>query len=200
MRLSRAFFERETPKVARDLIGCRIVRVVEGETLSGFIVETEAYRGARDPASHAYRGRTPRNEVMYGEAGHAYVYFVYGFHYCLNVTTEPVGRPGAVLIRAMEPEEGAQTMARNRGGRDVEHVADGPGKLTQALRIDRKLNGEDLVTSGRLFLNEGRAELHVAAGPRVGVRDGQNFRWRFYASDNPFVSHVNRASKRGTHN
>jgi DNA-3-methyladenine glycosylase len=114
-RIGRKFFERYTPRVAREILGFELVRIVEGKRLSGIIVEAEAYRGNRDPASHAYMGRTKRNEVMFGEAGHAYVYFTYGFHHLLNITTESPGTPGAVLIRALEPREGVGEMARNRG-------------------------------------------------------------------------------------
>ena len=166
-----------------DLLGCRLVRVMHGKRLSGIIVETEAYRGARDPASHAYKGRTARNSVMFGEAGHSYVYLTYGFHHCLNVTTEPAGKPGAVLIRAIESTEGAEEMVRNRGLTTREHVADGPGKLTQALRIDRSLNDEDLVTSGRLFLEEGTRDGEVGKSSRVGINKGTEREWRFFVEE-----------------
>ena len=187
-RLRRSFYERYTPTVARDLLGCRLVRVMHGKRLSGIIVETEAYRGARDPASHAYKGRTARNSVMFGEAGHAYIYFTYGFHHCLNLTTEPAGNPGAVLIRGIEPTEGAEEMVRNRGKTIQEHVADGPGRLTQALRIDRSLNDEDLVTSKRLFLEEGKRDGEVGKSSRVGINRGTGRKWRFFLRGNESVS------------
>ncbi|MDG6983228.1 MAG: DNA-3-methyladenine glycosylase [Nitrososphaerota archaeon] len=187
-RLSRRFFERYTPDVARDLVGCRLVRVLEGRRLSGTIVETEAYRGARDPASHAYRGRTPRNGVMFGPAGHAYVYFTMGMHYCLNATTEPEGTPAAVLLRAVEPLEGVGAMAVNRGVSDLRRLAAGPGNLTKALAVDGALNGEDMVKSGRLFFEERTSSGPVGASARVGVSAGQNRRWRFYLDGSPFVS------------
>jgi DNA-3-methyladenine glycosylase len=171
-RLARRFFEGYTPKVARALLGTVLVRVADSERLAGIIVETEAYRGARDPASHAYRGRTRRNDVMFGEGGHAYVYFSYGSHWCLNVTTEPAGRAGAVLVRAIEPMEGLEKMLRNRGLESDEHLTDGPGKLTQALKIDSALSGEDLVTSDRLFLEEGERVEGVQAESRG--RSGSN--------------------------
>jgi DNA-3-methyladenine glycosylase len=199
-RLTRAFFERYTPKVARALLGTVLVRVVDGERLSGMVVETEAYRGAKDPASHAYRGMTKRNGVMFGEGGHAYVYFSYGFHWCLNVTTEPAGRAGAVLVRAIEPVEGLKKMLRNRGLLSDERVTDGPGKLTRALEIDSSLNGEDLVTSDRLFLESGDRMEEVGSGPRVGVRQGLEFNWRFFAKGNRFVSKARPSIQRGTHN
>jgi DNA-3-methyladenine glycosylase len=199
-RLQRSFFEVYTPKVARSLLGALLVRVVDGERLSGRVVETEAYRGASDPASHAYRGETPRNSVMFGESGHAYVYFTMGMHHCLNLTTEPVGTPGAVLIRAMEPVEGLKTMLKTRGVNSAEAVASGPGKLTQALRIDRSLNGEDVVTSRRLFLEEGKEFSDIGTSQRIGISRGRAQRWRFFARGNLFVSRARPPSFGRTHN
>jgi DNA-3-methyladenine glycosylase len=199
-RLTRRFFDEYTPSVAKALLGTVLVRVVDGERLSGTIVETEAYRGARDPASHAYGGRTKRNAVMLGEGGHAYVYFSYGFHWCLNLTTEPAGRAGAVLVRAVEPIEGLEQMLRNRNLDSDEHVADGPGKLTQALRIDSTLNGEDLVTSDRLFVEEGRKVEETGSSSRVGIRQGVAFRWRFFVKGNRFVSKARPSTLHTTHN
>jgi DNA-3-methyladenine glycosylase len=199
-RLARRFFEGYTPSVARALLGTVLVRVVDGERLSGMIVETEAYRGAKDPASHAYSGRTKRNAVMFGEAGHAYVYFSYGFHWCLNLTTEPAGRAGAVLIRAVEPIEGLEQILRNRGLDSDEHATDGPGKLTQALRIDSGLNGEDLVTSDRLFVEKGKKVEEGGSSSRVGIRRGVEFKWRFFARGNRFVSKTKPSAFHRTHN
>lgn len=187
-RLTRCFFEGYTPNVARSLLGTVLVRVIDGERLSGMIVETEAYRGSRDPASHASGGRTKRNAVMFGEAGHAYVYFSYGFHWCLNLTTEPPGSAGAVLIRAVEPMEGVDRMTKNRGGIAAEHATDGPGKLTQALEIDSALNGEDVVASDRLFVEEGKKVNGIGSSSRVGIRHGVELRWRFFVMGNSFVS------------
>jgi DNA-3-methyladenine glycosylase len=186
-RLPRSFFQRYTPTVARGLLGCRLVRVIDGKRLSGIIVETEAYRGSGDPASHAFRGRTPRNELMFGPPGHAYIYFTMGMHYCLNVTTEPEGTPAAVLLRALQPIEGVEAMMENRGVKDVRRLAAGPGNLTKALRIDMRLGGEDLCSSERLFFEHGEA-LRVASSARVGVSSGRTRRWRFYAEGSPFVS------------
>ena len=188
MRLPRAFFKRYTPTVARELLGARLVRVARGRRVSGMIVEVEAYRGSGDPASHAFRGRTKRNEVMFGPAGHAYVYFTMGVHNCLNVTTEGDGMPGAVLIRAIEPTEGLDLMRRNRGLDETRRLAAGPGNLTKALGIGRELNGEDLVRSRILFLERGENIRGIGVSTRVGVGAGKSFRWRFFARDNPFVS------------
>ena len=199
-RLVRRFFEGYTPSVARALLGTVLVRVVDGERLAGTIVETEAYRGAKDPASHAYRGRTKRNAVMFGEGGHAYVYFSYGFHWCLNLTTEPAGRAGAVLVRAVEPVEGLEQMLRNRGLDSDEHLTDGPGKVTRALEIDSALNGEDLVTSDRLFVEKGKRVEGTGTSSRVGIRQGVEFRWRFFVKGNRFVSRARPSNLHGTHN
>lgn len=182
MRLSRRFFQRPTLDVARALLGQRLVRVYRGERLSGLIAECEAYIGEDDTACHAWHGRTARTEVMYGEAGHAYVYFTYGMHWMLNVVTEAKDFPAAVLIRALLPEEGIATMRRLRGR---EPLADGPGKLCQALAIERALNGEDLATSEQLFIERRpsiRAE-RVQRTPRIGIHNADQLArerlWRF---------------------
>ncbi|MDG6909216.1 MAG: DNA-3-methyladenine glycosylase [Nitrososphaerota archaeon] len=187
-RLARAFFERRSPAVAKDLIGRLLVRVADGTRLAGVVVETEAYRGSRDPASHAYRGKTKRNEVMFGPAGIAYVYFTMGAHYCLNVTTEREGVAAAVLIRAIQPVEGAEKMKANRGVTEATKVASGPGNLTRALGIGGEFNGEDMATSGRLFFEEGQGARNIGVSTRVGVSVGKSFRWRYYEGGNPFVS------------
>ena len=170
------------------MVGCRLVRVAGGQRLSGTVVETEAYRGPGDPASHAHRGRTLRNGVMFGPPGHAYVYFTMGKHHCLNVSTEPRGVPGAVLLRAIQPLEGIRAMSANRGVDDVRRLASGPGRLTMALGIDRTLNGEDMAKSDRLFFERGTVAGTVRASTRVGVSAGRRRRWRFYVEGSPFVS------------
>ncbi len=174
--------------MAKALLGMRLVRIVDKTRMSGVIVETEAYRGSRDPASHAFRGRTRRNEVMFGPAGHAYVYFTMGVHYCLNVTTEGKGAPAAVLIRAIEPLEGVELMRRKRGLDEIRRLASGPGNLTKALGIGRELNGEDFTRSNRLFFELGSAVRSVGVSRRIGVSAGASFMWRFYAKGSPFVS------------
>lgn len=187
-RLGRGFFSRDTLAVARDLLGCRLVRVLGGERLSGRIVETEAYRGAGDPASHAFRGKTRRNAVMFGPPGHAYVYFTMGRHFCLNVTTESIHTPAAVLIRAAEPCEGLLTMRRRRGVRDVRRLASGPGNVTRAFGIDRGMDGEDIVKSSRLFLERDESVRRFGTSTRVGVSKGVSFRWRYFVIGSQFVS------------
>ncbi|MBI3841255.1 MAG: DNA-3-methyladenine glycosylase [Thaumarchaeota archaeon] len=187
-RLRRSFFSTDSPSVARELIGKRVVRVLGGEKLAGLIVEAEAYRGADDPASHAFRGKTQRTSVMFGEPGHAYVYFTYGNHWCLNLTAEPEGVPAAVLVRALEPQEGLKVMMKNRGVDKVLDVASGPGKLTRALGIGGEFNGEDLVTSKRLFLEDGKDPKRIGRSSRVGIRVGLEKQWRFFAEGSPYVS------------
>jgi DNA-3-methyladenine glycosylase len=188
-KLPRSFFEDYTPSVAKRLLGQLLVRRIGKQLLSGMLVEVEAYRGQDDPASHAFRGESPRNRVMFGEAGRAYVYFTYGFHHCLNVKTERKGVAGAILIRALQPLEGIELMKKNRGKEEVRELANGPGKLTQALKIDRRLNGEDLVRSERLFLAKGRdTPLEIRDSSRIGIDRGLEFKWRYFIGGNQFVS------------
>ena len=187
-RLARSFFSRYTPDVAGDLLGRVLVREVGGSVLTARIVETEAYRGADDPASHSYRGMTKRTTVMFGEAGHAYVYFTYGNHYCLNLTAETEGVPGAVLIRAVEPLKGIEEMRRRRGVEELTNLTSGPGKLTKAMGIDLRLNGEDVVKSKELFVRDGHRTEEVVVSPRIGISSGQDKLWRYYLGGNAFVS------------
>lgn len=182
--LPHAFFNRDTLTVARDLLGKRLVRCIQGQRLSGMVVETEAYLGANDSASHAFRGQTPRNTVMFGPAGMAYVYLVYGMHHMLNVATEAHGTPGAVLLRALEPLEGIDRMTELRGG-SGRSIADGPGKLCQALAVDLSLRGMDLTLGERLWFETLRdvPANDIVRGPRVGIayaseRD-RRAPWRF---------------------
>jgi len=172
-RLPRTFFARPTLDVARELLGRRLVRVERGRRLSGWIVEAEAYVGQEDLACHAHVGRTPRNQVMWGLPGHAYVYFTYGMHWCLNLVTEQDGRPAAVLLRGLLPVEGLPAMRRRRGGVPDDRLADGPAKLCQCLSIDGRLNGDDLCApDARLFVE--RAHLRRPGPVTVGARVGLN--------------------------
>lgn len=183
-RLARLFYEQSTVAVARGLLGQRLVRVTDdGCRLSGYICETEAYGGSDDEASHAYR-RTPRSAIMYGPPGRAYVYFIYGMYYCLNAVTERDGSPGAVLIRALAPNEGIPFLRRHRPGAPDAHLADGPGKLCQALGITMALNGSDLTTGAQLFVEAVApvADDRIRSTPRIGVRGNSDARsrlWRF---------------------
>jgi DNA-3-methyladenine glycosylase len=190
-RLDRTFFSRYTPEVARELLGCVLVRRIGRRTLSGKIVEVEAYRGSDDPASHSYRGATKRSSIMFGEAGHVYVFFSYGNHWCLNFTTEAEGQPGAVLIRALEPVEGVGSMKKSRGVSEVGSLTNGPGKLTKALSIDSGFNGEDAVTSRRLFVLSGGEPVVVKSSARIGISKGREHKWRYFVAGNPYVSERN---------
>ncbi len=170
-QLSRAFFARPTLVVARALLGQRLVRLRDGQRLSGRIVETEAYIGEDDQACHARAGKTARTQVMYAPPGHAYVYFTYGMHWMLNLVTEAEGFPAAVLVRAIGPEEGEAVMRQLRRRPDA-GLADGPAKLTQALEITGALNGSDVCArEAVLFVERTRPAPNdaVVCEPRVGL-------------------------------
>jgi len=176
--------------VARALLGRLLVHDAPGGMRAGRIVEVEAYRGARDPASHAFRGRTPRNAVMFGPPGHVYVYFTYGMHHCMNLVCGPPGVPEAVLIRALEPLHGLGAMARARGTRDRDRLARGPGCVARALGLDRRHDGLDL-SHGPVWVARGPAQREgrrVARGPRIGIREGRGRPWRFHLAGHPCVS------------
>ena len=180
--LPRSFYERDTVAVAQELLGATLVRAVGGELRRGRIVETEAYVGAEDLACHARTGPGGRAAVMYGPGGVAYVYLIYGLHHCLNAVTEPAGRPGAVLIRGLEPIEAI-------AGR-----TDGPGRICQALEVDRRLNGAPLAPP-ELWIEPGRPLEAIARGPRIGVEYAGEWAerpWRFW---DPSSRHVSRRSR-----
>lgn len=194
MRLRREFFARDTLEVARDLLGRRLVRMLDGKRLSGRIVETEAYVGEQDEACHASPGPTSRNAPMYGPPGHAYVYLIYGIYHCFNIVTEQKGYPAAVLVRALEPMEGLDAMRERRGGRPDQQLTSGPGRLCQALAIDLQLDGADLCApEADLFLEGGDPVPggRVGTGPRINVRGDDaalSVPWRFYVLGNHYVS------------
>ncbi len=178
------------PEVAPRLLGCQLIREVDGQTLRVRIVETEAY-DQLDVASHSYKGRTPRTEVMFGPAGNLYVYFTYGMHYCANVVTGQPGHGAAVLIRAVEPLAGEEAMICNRQGRGGIEVTNGPAKFCQALRINKQLNGHDLgVPPLQLILKPPLTPPRVVQTTRIGISIGQDVPWRFYISGNRFVSKI----------
>lgn len=174
--------------VAPRLLGAEFVRKIDGKILRGRIVETEAYHQS-DAASHSYKGRTPRNDVMFGPAGHLYVYFTYGMHYCCNVVTGFGGEGAAVLLRAIEPLEGVDVMALNRGGRSGHDMTNGPAKLCQAFAIDTSWNGHDLAEEPiRLILKEPIAQDDIVVTPRIGISQAKDVPWRFLIRGNPYVS------------
>lgn len=172
--------------MARSLLGMCLVRQWQGQRISGIIIETEAYRGEEDLACHAKSGRTPRNAVMYGSAGHAYVYFTYGMHWCLNAVTGAEGFPAAVLIRAIWPQEGLEFMQTRRGKFPRQQWCNGPAKLCRALAIDGSLNGNSLCTQdSELWIEAGLPveDKYVTKSPRVGIQSvpepWRSMPWRF---------------------
>ncbi len=167
-----SFYDQPVVEVARSLLGARLVRQIEGRRVAGYILETEAYAGESDLACHARAGRTPRTEVMYGPAGRAYIYFIYGMHWMLNVVAEPEGSPAAVLIRALMVSEGADIVAKRRGKARPRDWTNGPARLCQALDIDARLNGVNLTDpASELKIEPGHPVPpdDVLVGPRVGI-------------------------------
>jgi len=190
-RLPRSFFARPSTEVAPELLGRVLSRTLaDGTRLAARLVEVEAYEEG-DPASHSYKGRpTPRTQVMFGPAGHLYVYFTYGQHFCCNVVTGPNGKGSAVLLRAAEPLEGHEAMAANRGNADARLLCSGPARLTQAFGIARADNGTDLVRDASLILLSGTPlePRQIARSTRVGVFEGGERPWRFFERGSAFVS------------
>lgn len=184
--LPRDFYARPALVVARDLLGRHLVRETGGQQLVGRITEAEAYGGALDSASHASKGMTPRTAPMFGPPGHAYVYLIYGLHDMLNLVTDTPGEPGAVLLRAITPVAGEAAMIAHRGGKRGRELANGPGKLAQAMNVTRAtLNRHDLCCGERLWLEAGEpvSDAWVTAGPRVGINYAapadRDAPWRF---------------------
>ena len=194
--LDRAFFARNPRRVARELLGKVLVRNDSPAPLTARIVEVEAYLGEKDPAAHAAAGRTLRNAVLFGPPGHAYIYFIYGNHYCLNVSCEPEGKAGGVLFRALEPLSGIEEMARGRGitlrsSADLLKLTRGPGRLSQAFGITRaRDNGCDLtLPSSSLWIGEdGRHPGSILLTPRIGITKAADRPLRYVIAGNRFVS------------
>jgi len=192
------FYDRPTLIVARELLGTRLTRILDGEQLAGIIIETEAYIGEEDMGCHAKAGKTKRNGVMYGLPGHAYVYFTYGMHWMLNAVTEREGFPAAVLIRAIDPVVGVDIISTRRQGRDTA----GPAKLSRALGIDKSLNGVDLCDTGAGLWIEPGAEVgedDIISGPRVGLdtvaEPWKSIPWRFRVSPPAIFPYEERCRK-----
>jgi DNA-3-methyladenine glycosylase len=191
VKLPRSFYEQATVDVAKQLLGKYLVRNHSQGVTVGRIVETEAYIGPHDLACHASHGRTPRTEVMFGPAGHAYVYFVYGVHYMLNLVTEAFNHPAAVLIRALEPTDGIELMQTRRKTEKRRDLCSGPGKLCQAFAIDRSLNAADLCGDIIHVEDRGAPVPKLLAKPRIGVDYAGKWKdklFRFLARGNEFVS------------
>jgi DNA-3-methyladenine glycosylase len=191
--LPRSFYGRDTIEVARALLGKVLVRDMPAGRLAARIVETEAYVGPHDKACHASKGMTDRNKVMFGEPGHAYVYFIYGMYHCLNFVTERDGYPAAVLIRAVEPVDGVDAMwSLRKKAKKIEDLTSGPGRLCMAMGIDRALDGADLCKKGPLYVEDSKEEAHeIISCKRIGVDYAAEYKdkpWRFYIKGSPFVS------------
>jgi DNA-3-methyladenine glycosylase len=189
--LPRRFYSRPTLTVARELLGKELVWRGHGAPMGGVIVEVEAYLGASDPASHAFRGETRRNRTMFGAPGHAYVYFTYGMHHCLNVVTEEAGTPHAILLRALAPTTGLDLWRAARPDLPLERIASGPGRLCRALGLDRSHDGLDLTNSDlvvRARPERALAEREVRSGPRIGIRLARALPYRFWLAHERAVS------------
>lgn len=197
-RLKSDFYFQDTLTVAKQLLGKRFVRKIDGKILSGMIVETEAYIGAIDEASHAHRGMTERNKIMWEQGGQLYVYQIYGMYYCMNIVTEQKGIAAAVLIRAIEPLENTEVMAmlRHIDTNDKSKkflIASGPGRVCQAINIDKKHNGTDLLIDDNITITEYKdySSSEIAVTPRINIDYAPvaaDFPWRFFIKDNPYIS------------
>jgi DNA-3-methyladenine glycosylase len=194
-KLTQNFFDRKTELVAKELLGKVLVRKVNNKKLSGMIVETEAYVGPHDLASHASKGKTNRTQVMFSYGGFWYVYMIYGFYYCLNIVTETKDYPSAVLIRALEPLEGIEKMKENRKTDNINNLTSGPGKLCQALEIRKNIDSTSAISkNSKLYIEDRRIKIpanQIVQAERIGVDYAGIWKdklLRFYIKDNPFVS------------
>jgi DNA-3-methyladenine glycosylase len=184
--LDKSWLEQDPVKVAERLIGCCLIRETDAGAIIVQITETEAYRGSDDPASHAFRTRTPRNQLMFGDVGRLYVYFIYGMHFCMNVVAHQPGEVGAVLLRAAKPLEGIELIRLNRPGVPDRSLLDGPGKLAKGLGVDKSDNGYDIIGNpdNRLSLQlTDPPHKRIQATPRIGITKGTELLWRFKLDD-----------------
>jgi DNA-3-methyladenine glycosylase len=193
--LPRKFYTREVKAVAKDLLGKILVNKNSNSILAGKIVEVEAYDGKIDQAAHTFIGKTKRNEIMFNEGGYFYVYFSYGAHYCCNVVTGKKGHGTAVLIRAIEPVNGVKKMIKNRYGRDLLNererfnLTSGPGKVCQAMGINKSHYGADLTNSSIFILDSQKVRKDmIVVTKRIGIKKSVELPWRYYIKDNPYVS------------
>ncbi|WP_290764245.1 DNA-3-methyladenine glycosylase [Halanaerobium sp.] len=195
MRLKQEFYHKDAVQAAKDLLGKIIVRKYDGKTIKVKIVDTEAYCGAEDKASHAHNNKkTKRTAPMFKVGGHAYIYLIYGMYYCLNVVTAAENNPHAVLIRGVEPLEGLNYIQENRQIKSskIEDLTNGPGKLSQALKIDKSLDGCNLVENSSLYIIDGGTEeFEIESSPRINIdyaEDYKDKKWRFFIKNNKYVS------------
>ena len=180
MILQKKFYERETVIVAKQLLGKKITRKINGVKLTGIITETEAYRGKDDPASHAAVKMTNRNKVMFGQVGMSYVYFTYGMYFMLNVVAKNKKQnAGAVLIRGIHPQDGIKTMIKNRGVKNIKRISDGPGKLTIAIDITMKQHNKDLTKKSIIYISDGIKPKKIYKKSRIGISKGLKKQWNF---------------------
>lgn len=194
-KLERKFFCDPTLDVAKRLLGKYLVRQIKDKKIVGKIVETEAYIGPDDRAAHSYGGKiTARSKIEYWEGGYIYIYLVYGMYWQLNITTAKEGKPECVLIRALEPKEGIEEMMKARRTKEIKNLTNGPGKLCQALKLDKSFYGEDVCKSKRIWI-EDRGELiqksNIVSAKRIGIdyaKEWADKLWRFYLKDSLFVS------------
>ncbi|MGM0471518.1 MAG: DNA-3-methyladenine glycosylase [Bacillota bacterium] len=194
MRLDKEFYQQDAVTLAQDLLGTHLVREVSGEKIITKIVETEAYVGPEDKACHAYDNKkTERTKVMFASGGQAYVYLIYGMYHCFNVVSGSENKPEAVLVRAVEPVTGWELIKQNRDIKSERLVdlTNGPGKLCQALMIDRSFSGYDLITGDELYLTAGESKVDIVTDKRINIDYAEEYRdklWRFYIADNDYVS------------
>ena len=178
--LPREFYHKNTVVVAKNLLGKKIIRKMGRKEISGIITETEAYRHKDDPASHAHHRITDRNKAMFGNVGLAYVYFTYGMYYCFNVVARhPNTAAGAVLIRAVKPENGIEVMEKNRNTSNIKNLTNGPAKLAQAFDITKEQYGVDLTKKSKLYITEGINPGKIFASPRIGIKEATDKLWNF---------------------
>ncbi len=194
-KLNRSFYLKDTLEIAQQLLGKTFVRVLNGITLAGKITETEAYIGAIDESSHSFNGKTKRNEVMFADGGHLYVYFTYGMYFCANVVTGKSGVGDAVLLRAMEPLIGVNELAKNRFGkhelneREKVNLLNGPAKICMAFNITKENNGADLLGDDFFILDSPVVpEQEIVTTKRVGISKSKELPWRFYINNSKFIS------------
>lgn len=195
LRLKQEFYQKDAVQSARDLLGKIIVRKYDGKIITVKIVETEAYCGAEDKASHAHNNKkTKRTAPMFKEGGHAYIYLIYGMYYCLNVVTAAENNPHAVLIRGVEPLEGLKHIKENRQikSNKAKDLTNGPGKLSQALKIDKSFDGCNLVINNSLYITAGGTEdFEIESSPRVNIDYAEEYKdkkWRFFIKNNKYTS------------